>query len=183
MVVIKPFPPLIILLLALCCLEAAPAAAQDRTARPTPSPAPAQESSQNVSPESADLAITATVTARELRFDVVPNPTVKFTGQPKRDTEWDAQRQNLPRPVRPGVTYRDVGVRLVITSVFSDIDRIVAEALGEIPMSDDAPTESMAAEKNDTQSTAAAPAGGNAAPATNATPARRIKRPRRAGGR
>ncbi len=77
------------------------------------------------------------MTARELRFEVVPNPTVEFPGQPKRETVWQAERQNLPTPVQPGVTYRDIGIRLVITSVFADIDRIVAEALGEVPMSDD----------------------------------------------
>jgi hypothetical protein len=68
----------------------------------------------------------------------VPNPTVEFSGQPERRTVWDAERQNLPRPAQPGVTYRDIGIRLKITSVFADIDCIVAEALGEIPVSEDA---------------------------------------------
>jgi hypothetical protein len=118
-----------------------PGQAQPRPAPPaaaTPSPTPPA-----VSPEAADLAITANVTARELRFEVVPNPTVEFTGSPKRETVWDAERQNLPRPVQPGVTYRDIGIRLRITSIFADIDRIVAEALGEVPMSDDAPPPQM----------------------------------------
>jgi hypothetical protein len=84
--------------------------------------------------ENADLAITARVKASSLRFDVVPNPTVEFPGKPQRDTVWEAQRDNLPTPVEPGVTYRNIGIRLKITSVFSDIDRIVAEALGEIPI-------------------------------------------------
>jgi hypothetical protein len=86
--------------------------------------------------EEADIAITAHVRASSLRFDEVPNPTVEFPGQPKRDTVWEAQRENLPTPVEPGVTYRNIGIRLKITSVFSDIDRIVAEALGEIPIVD-----------------------------------------------
>jgi hypothetical protein len=87
--------------------------------------------------EDADIAITAQVKARSLIFEAVPNPTVEFPGQPQRDTVWEAQRENLPTPVQPGVTYRNIGIRLKITSVFSDIDRIVAEALGEIPVSDD----------------------------------------------
>jgi hypothetical protein len=87
--------------------------------------------------EEADVAITAQVKARSLKFDEVPNPTVEFPGQPQRDTVWEAQRENLPTPVQPGVTYRNIGIRLKITSVFSDIDRIVAEALGEVPVSDD----------------------------------------------
>jgi hypothetical protein len=86
----------------------------------------------------ADVAIIARVKARELRFDVVPNPSVEFPGQPARQTVWEVERENLPTPVQPGVTYRNIGIRLKITSVFSDIDRIVAEALGETPVTDDA---------------------------------------------
>ena len=88
--------------------------------------------------ESADIAITANVRARSLVFETVPNPTVTFPGQPARDTVWEAQRENLPTPVEPGVTYRNIGIRLKITSAFRDIDRIVAEALGEVPITDDA---------------------------------------------
>lgn len=86
----------------------------------------------------ADIAITARVRARELRFDVVPNPTVEFPCKPNCETSWEAERENLPTPVQPGLTYRNIGIRLKITSVFSDIDRIVAEALGEVPLTDDA---------------------------------------------
>jgi hypothetical protein len=88
--------------------------------------------------ENADISITAHVRARSLKFDTVPNPTVEFPGQPARDTVWEAQRENLPTPVEPGVTYRNIGIRLKITSVFRDIDRIVAEALGEVPVTEDA---------------------------------------------
>ncbi|HEV2862786.1 MAG TPA: hypothetical protein VGX48_17350 [Pyrinomonadaceae bacterium] len=105
------------------CALAAGVKAQEPT--PTPSAVP------------ADVSITARVTARELRFEKVPNTSVEFTGKPKRETVWEADRQNLPTPVRPGVTYRDIGITLRITSVFADIDRIVAEALGEIPPSPD----------------------------------------------
>ncbi|HEX8138743.1 MAG TPA: hypothetical protein VF544_14345 [Pyrinomonadaceae bacterium] len=69
----------------------------------------------------------------------MPEPKVEFTGKPKRTTLWEAERQNLPRPVEPGVTYRNIGIQLKITSVFADINRIAAEALGEIPPSEDAP--------------------------------------------
>jgi hypothetical protein len=92
--------------------------------------------------EDADLVIIANVQAKELRFDVVPNPTVEFPGKPRRETEWSAERTNLPQQVQPGVTYRDIGIRLKIVSRFADIERIVAEALGEIPASDDAPRNS-----------------------------------------
>jgi len=109
--------------------DAPPAA----TASPTPSPTNASNTTDN-----PDLSITANVTARELRFEVVPSPKVEFPGRPRRDTVWEAERTNLPPQVQPGVTYRDLGIRLKITSVFADIERIVAEALGEIPASDDA---------------------------------------------
>ncbi|HUQ31350.1 MAG TPA: hypothetical protein VM095_04480 [Pyrinomonadaceae bacterium] len=99
---------------------------------------PQKEASQ-VSTESADVAITATVTAKELRFEIVPNPTVEFPGKPRRDTVWEAERENLPRPLEPGVTYRNIGIRLRIVSRFADIERIVAEALGEAPVTDETP--------------------------------------------
>jgi hypothetical protein len=105
------------------------------TASPTPAPSPSATTSRPAT-DNHDLSITANVTARELLFEVVPNPTVEFSGQPRRDTVWEAERTNLPAQVQPGVTYRDIGIRLRITSVFADIERIVAEALGEIPVSD-----------------------------------------------
>jgi len=104
-------------------------------ATPAPSPTPTPDATAPAT-DNHDLSITANVTARELLFEVVPNPTVEFSGQPRRDTVWEAERTNLPPQVQPGVTYRDIGIRLKITSVFADIERIVAEALGEIPVSD-----------------------------------------------
>jgi hypothetical protein len=119
------------------------ASAQTAPSNQTPAPpaqAPAQTPAEGrpASADEADLAITARVTARELKFDVVPNPRVEFTGKPRRVTVWEAERHNLPQSVRPGETYRDIGITLRITSVFADIERIVAEALGEIPASEDA---------------------------------------------
>jgi hypothetical protein len=85
-----------------------------------------------------DLSITARVTASELRFEKVPNAKVEFSGKPPRQTVWETERENLPDQVQPGVTYRNIGITLRITSVFADIERIVAEALGETPAADDA---------------------------------------------
>ncbi|HYY59747.1 MAG TPA: hypothetical protein VE842_20630 [Pyrinomonadaceae bacterium] len=112
--------------------------AQPEASSPAPATTTEQKTTPRSSAESDDLSITANVTARELRFDVVPAPKVEFKGKPERNTTWEAERQNLPRPVEPGVTYRNIGIQLKITSVFADIDRIVAEALGEVPVSDDA---------------------------------------------
>jgi hypothetical protein len=87
--------------------------------------------------ESADIAIIANITAAELRFDVVGDPSVEFPGQPKSQTIWHTDRYNLPDKIEPGVTYRNIGIRLKITSRLADIERIVAEALGEIPTAQD----------------------------------------------
>jgi hypothetical protein len=106
------------------------------------------------------------VTARELRFEVVPNPKVEFPGKPERTTVWEAERQNLPRPVEPGVTYRNIGIQLKITSVFTDIDRIVAEALGEVPASD-APAPTMTTPSTPQPETVPPP---DAAPPQSTTP-------------
>lgn len=89
--------------------------------------------------ETADLVIIANVTAKELKFEVVPNPDVKFTGKPESKTLWKAERQNLPEQVQPGVTYRNIGIRLKIVSRLGNIEQIVAEALGETPITDDVP--------------------------------------------
>lgn len=130
----------------LSCLSAVSISAQRRTGTGTPpgqqnpsqqNSAPQKGSGKDVPEESADLSITATVTAKELRFEVVPNPTVEFPGKPERDTVWEAERENLPPAVEPGVTYRNIGIRLKIASRFADIERIVAEALGEVPVTDE----------------------------------------------
>jgi hypothetical protein len=138
---------LLLIMILVSCLCAVSVSAQGRQAtraaatpaRPNDAPpeAPSQQDAAQVSAEDADVAITATVTAKELRFEVVPNPTVEFPGKPKRDTVWEAERDNLPRPVEPGVTYRNIGIRLKIVSRFADIERIVAEALGEVPLTDE----------------------------------------------
>jgi hypothetical protein len=111
----------------------------------------APQSSAQVSPETADLAITATVTAKELSFKVVPNPTVEFSGKPERDTVWNAERENLPQSVEPGITYRNIGIRLKIVSRFADIERIVAEALGEVPATDSIPRKETTTPSQNTQ--------------------------------
>ena len=122
-----------------------------------------QKDASQAPTESADIAITATVTAKELRFEIVPNPIVEFPGKPKRDTVWDAERENLPRPVEPGVTYRNIGIRLKIVSRFSDIERIVAEALGEVPVTDEMqPPEKMTPQLNTKPpASASQPTGGS----------------------
>lgn len=143
---------------------AAHAAAQSPQPEAKPA-APAVATQSLTAEESADLSITANVTARELKFEVVPNPDVKFTGQPERKTVWEASRQSLPEQVQPGVTYRNIGIRLKIVSVFADIDRIVAEALGEAPITDNIPPPATGRAPQNAQ-----PATTKQSPATAAQP-------------
>jgi hypothetical protein len=60
-------------------VSAQSSSAQTPATRQNTSESAGQKNATQVSPETADLAITATVRARELRFEVVPNPTVEFT--------------------------------------------------------------------------------------------------------
>jgi hypothetical protein len=77
------------------------------------------------------VELTATVHWRELRFEQVGTPKVEFSGNSGNETVWHADRENLPNPVQPGVTYHDGGVRLVISSRFREL----AEALDGIAAS------------------------------------------------
>jgi pyruvate/2-oxoglutarate dehydrogenase complex dihydrolipoamide acyltransferase (E2) component len=63
-----------------------------------------------------DIDFSASVKARELRFEEEPQTEVRFWGHPKRKSASANERQNLPEKVRQGVTYRDVRVHSRITS-------------------------------------------------------------------
>jgi hypothetical protein len=66
----------------------------------------------------ADIAVVADVRAQSVRFGSAPKTHVSFPGAGARDTLSCTDRENLPRPVRPGVTYRNVRVRGRIVTVF-----------------------------------------------------------------
>lgn len=91
----------------------------------------ANQTADEANAENSDIVITATVRAKELKMEIVPTPTVEFPGNKPRRTVWEADRENLPAGLEPGVTYRDIGIRLRIYSRFSEITRIVLEALDE----------------------------------------------------
>jgi hypothetical protein len=90
-----------------------------------------QTTNEEADEKNSDVVITANVTAKELKFEIVPTPTVEFPGNKPRQTVWEADRTNLPNPVEPGVVYRDIGIRLRIYSRFAEIQRIVLETLDE----------------------------------------------------
>jgi hypothetical protein len=55
-----------------------------------------------------DIAIIARVQAEELRFNSQPQASLQLFGCPQVDTSLVVLRTNLPKPVQPGVTYRNV---------------------------------------------------------------------------
>ena len=116
--------------------------------------------------KTADVAITAKVTAKELKFEVVPSPKVEFFGKPERKTEWSSERKNLPASVEPNVIYRDIGITLKIVSVFADMDKIVDEALGTKPPADKTAPAENPAPASENKPKESAPAAENKKPET-----------------
>jgi len=72
--------------------------------------------------ENPEINFTATVEARELRFDEVPETKVRFSGHPELHSVSGTERKNLPEEVRQGVTYRNVSVRLRIATKLVDTE-------------------------------------------------------------
>ncbi|MFG2090405.1 MULTISPECIES: hypothetical protein [unclassified Spirillospora] len=64
----------------------------------------------------ADILFTATVKADELRFEVAPESSVKFTGDAADESASGSDRTNLPDEVRENVTYRDVHIDYAIAA-------------------------------------------------------------------
>jgi hypothetical protein len=112
---------------------------------PRPSSRPSARPSPTVSPAETppDVELTATVHWRDLRFEQVGTPKVEFSGNPDNETVWHADRENLPTPVEPGVTYQDGGVRLVISSRFRELARAL-EAASPAPAASAPPSPSPA---------------------------------------
>ncbi len=71
-------------------------------------------------PRNPDIAFDAEVRMRELHFEEVPDPEVRFRGSTTRNSVWESSRENLPDRVREGVVYSNVGVRLRIASETTD---------------------------------------------------------------
>jgi hypothetical protein len=62
----------------------------------------------------ADVAIIASVSIRELRFEREPSARLRVLGCGEREGLRVLERRNLPERVQPGVTYRDVYVSVRI---------------------------------------------------------------------
>jgi hypothetical protein len=67
-------------------------------------------------PQNPDIALDANVRMRELRFEKVPDPEVRFRGNTRRNSVWTSKRTNLPDEVQEDVVYRDAGIKLRIAT-------------------------------------------------------------------
>ena len=61
-------------------------------------------------PANADIAFTAKIRAKRLRFGEVPRTRTEFTGNPGHESGSGSDRANLPERVKKDVTYRNVRV-------------------------------------------------------------------------
>jgi hypothetical protein len=59
-----------------------------------------------------DVELTAEVKSRWLRFEKVPETESTFPGYPEDQSVSGTERENLPKEVEEGVTYRDSRIRL-----------------------------------------------------------------------
>ena len=79
------------------------------------------------SSKTPDIEFTASVRARKLHFEEVPETEVRFSGPPKRASVSSTERENLPEEVRRGVTYRNSSIRLRIATGLIEMDPNVWE--------------------------------------------------------
>lgn len=100
--------------------------------QPAPPPAPQSPATPATPAPVPEISITGTVTARELTFHAEPSVTVEFFGHPERINVWEAVRTNIPTPVRPGETYRDVAVAFTIETRFADIEKFLVQLLAPV---------------------------------------------------
>lgn len=96
---------------ALLAVTAPPAAAQ----APCPSASPTDSAAPPPS-RPPDVIVRARASARSVRFRTRPDVEVALRGCAPWDTVVVTERTNLPDPVEPGVTYRDVTVAVEIRS-------------------------------------------------------------------
>jgi hypothetical protein len=137
--------------------------------------APAAGTAAAPSNEGPELELVATVHAKALRFDVVPKTQVLFHGTGRRKTVWKTERVNLPMHPEPGVPYRDVHVRLTVTSDIEELAALLQEAKrasAGILLEQDAP-----AAPSPARPAAAAAPGAPPAPTAAATPPARTAPP------
>jgi hypothetical protein len=75
-----------------------------------------------------EIELVTTVRSRSVVFSEVPRVNVQFTGDGPRRTRWQVERVNLPAHVEPGVAYRDVVIRLKLTTTLSELAILARDA-------------------------------------------------------
>jgi hypothetical protein len=111
-----------VLVLAGLTLSATAASAQQPAAG-CPAPRSLSAVSDTVKP---DIAIIARVEAAELKFNAQPSTSLQLFGCPQVDTSMVVLRTNLPKPVQPGVTYRNVIVDFRLNMKFAELECVLA---------------------------------------------------------
>lgn len=111
-----------VLLAAMSALAAAPAVAQGGCA--------ALAAAGADSARGPLVVIRATADIRELRFETQPRTQVRTLGCAGLDSVVVTERVNLPDPVEPGVTYRDVRIGVEIRA---HLDVVCLPALAADP--------------------------------------------------
>jgi hypothetical protein len=76
-------------------------------------------SGQPIPHEPADIVLTATVKADELRFDEAARTRVEFSGRPDHESCSGSDRTNLPDRVEENITYRHVQVDYVLAATLT----------------------------------------------------------------
>ncbi|HEY4583913.1 MAG TPA: hypothetical protein VIG88_13805 [Lysobacter sp.] len=100
-------------------------------------PAQAQQATTAAPATLPDIEFAADVHMRSVRFGSDPAAQVTFSGGPRLDTRHDVERDNLPRPVKGGTTYRDATVRTTISATL--LDPAAAPASDTPPPDEDRP--------------------------------------------
>jgi len=149
--VLRPFVP-VLFLVALAGVPVA--AAQGAGACPAAASA-----------DTPDLVVRAGARAAEVRFESRPEGSVRLTGCAPLDSARVPERSNLPRPVQPGRTYRDVSVSVDIRSTLR------VECLAAVSALAGLCTAAGGESARSVQGGGPAPAGGSG-PATRTNPRR-----------
>jgi hypothetical protein len=113
---------------AVLCAALVHAGAHSLPGQEQPCPA-ARSATDSVRGTRPEVTLRGKVTAREVRFESQPQVSVQVRGCPALDTTRLSVRTNLPRPVQPGVTYRDVQVDFQLSAWIRDIDCAIGRAL------------------------------------------------------
>ncbi len=74
------------------------------------------------------VELVVTFAARSLVFEELPRIRMAFGGPGPRRAAWQVERTNLPTRVERGVEYRDVKVRLTLSSTVDEFEALIEDA-------------------------------------------------------